>query len=144
MTIPDEQDFKQHFFRDFPFGDESDLDYVGDRDISKAIKEAKVNINQDLFADQCEFELGFLYLTAHYLVMDLRASSQGLSGQYSWLQQSKSVGSVSESFGIPQKILDNPIFAMLSKTNYGAKYLSLILPKMTGAVFAICGDTRNV
>lgn len=117
------------------------MDKVTDRDITKAYGETAVNFNPALFSTQANFTLGYLYLTAHYLVMDLRASSQGIAGQYSWLQASKGVGSVNESYVVPQKILNNPIFAMLSKTNYGAKYLLLILPQLTGQIFSTPGRT---
>jgi hypothetical protein len=49
---------------------------------------------------------------------------------------------VNESYSIPQHILDNPILAMLSKTNYGAKYLSMVLPRIVGQVFIVAGETQ--
>ena len=134
-------DFKNFFVRDFPFGDDPDEDVL-DVDISKAQVEAKFNFNDGLFSSQEFFDLGFNYLTAHYLVMDLRASSQGIAGQWSWNQTGRSVGSVSESIQIPQQILDNPNYSFLTKTNYGAKFLSLILPQLIGQVFVVCGSTR--
>lgn len=127
------------FYRDFAYGSTSDV--VTDQDLMIAFAQADANINQELFGNQVIFTEGFLLLAAHYLVTNLRASSQGISGQYSWLQQSRGVGSVSESIAIPQRILDNPLFAMFSKTNYGALYLSMILPVLTGQVFVVGGDT---
>jgi hypothetical protein len=85
--------------------------------------------------------MGFLYLSAHYLVTDLKNSSQGVASQYDWLTTNKAAGSVSQGSSIPQRILDNPELAMLSKTGYGAKYLSLILPQLCGNIFTICGRT---
>lgn len=139
-TDPSVADYKAYFTRDFPYG--STASTVMDSDITKALAEAAFNINQGLFGSQGEYSLAFMYLTAHYLVSDLQASSQGVSGQYSWLQTAKAAGSVSESFQIPQKILDNPYLAMLSKTRYGAKYLSLLLPRITGQIFAVAGRTH--
>ena len=81
-------------------------------------------------------------MAAHYLVTNLRASSQGINGQYAWLEQSKGAGAVNQSFAIPQRILDNPLFAMLTKTNYGASFLQLVLPQLTGQMFNAYGMTK--
>jgi hypothetical protein len=140
MTKPTVAEFKAYFFRDFPYG--VSLDMVTDMDIAKAQVEASLNFNEALWDTQEYYSMAFNYLTAHYLVMDLRAASQGIAGSYSWLTTNKSVGSVSEGYSIPQRIMDNPYLAMLSKTNYGAKYLSLALPSLTGQMFTVCGATH--
>lgn len=137
---PTVDDFKQYFYRDFPYGTDPATSVL-DQDIAKAMGQCRVNINQGLFSDQDTYNIGYLLLTAHYLVIDLRMSSQGIAGQYSWIESSKSVGSVSESFSIPQRILDNPYFAMLSKTNYGAKYLEILIPQLAGNIFVVAGTT---
>ena len=141
------QAFKAHFTRDFPYlpnpipeGTIADQ-YVKNSDIEKAIQEAIFNVNPALFDSQESYSLCFNYLTAHYLVTDLRNSAQGLFGQYNWMTSSKSVGSVSEGYSIPQKILDNPEFAYISTTPYGAKYLSMIMPLLTGGIVPIGGAT---
>lgn len=139
FTIPTVEDFQAYFFRDFPYG--VSLDTVTNQDILNALQDASINFNECLWANQTDFNIGYLNLAAHYMVMSLRASTQGVAGQYDWLTAGKSVGSVSENFQIPQKILDNPEFAMLSKTPYGSKYLSLILPRLVGQIFSVCGRT---
>lgn len=138
---PSVADFKTYFNRDFPYGTDIATS-VTDEDIARAFQETNVNFNQDLWGDQGSYNVGYLLLSAHMLVMNLRSSSQGLSGQFGWLQSGKSVGSVSESFSIPQRILDNPEFAILSKTTYGARYLALLLPQLAGQVYTVCGSTR--
>lgn len=137
---PTVTDFKTYFFRDFPYG--STLDTVTDQDISNALQDADINFNSNLWASQATYTTGFLLLSAHFLVTNLRASSQGIAGQFAWIEASKSAGSVSEGLSIPQRILDNPEFAMLSKTNYGAKFLFLILPQLTGQMFVSHGGTQ--
>lgn len=137
-TVPD---FKAYFNRDFPYGTDINLSVV-DFDILKAFQMTNVNINQDLFADQGSYNVGYLLCSAHYLVMNLRASSQGINGQFAFLEQSKSVGSVSQSFAIPQRVLDNPDWAMFTKTNYGAAFLQLIIPQLAGQIYLVCGSTR--
>src|SRR5690606_2946854 len=58
-----------------------DIDnYVLDEDIEKAFSEAKVLLNQALFSSDENIQLGYLYLTAHYLVHDMRAAQSGISG----------------------------------------------------------------
>lgn len=138
-TNPTVADFKAYFTRDFPYGVTDDT--VMDSDIQRAIDETAVFINPELFGTQDSYTIGFLLLSAHNLVTNLRASSQGINGQYSFLQQSRSAGSVSESLAIPQRILDNAEYAMLTKTNYGSKFLFMILPQLSGQVYIVRGRT---
>jgi len=138
---PTIEDFKSYFFRDFPYGTDMNTSVL-DQDIAKAYGQTNVNINQALFSNQQDYNIGYLLLAAHFLVVDLRMSSQGISGSYSWVTTSKSVGSVSESFQVPQRILDNPEFAQLAQTNYGAKYLQLLLPRLSGQMFWVAGRTH--
>lgn len=140
-TYPTANDFKNYFVRDFPYGTDPNTSIL-DSDIEKAQGEAKFNFNSALAPDQDAFSMLFNYLTAHYLCIDLRAASQGISGQYEWVVTSKSVGSVSEGLQVPERIMANPEFAMLSKTTYGGKYLQLILPKLSGQIFIARGSTR--
>lgn len=139
-TNPSIPDFKAYFNRDFPYSEDVNVG-VTNWDLEKAFVQATMNINPSLFESQITYNVGFLLLWAHYLVVDLRMSSQGVNGQYSWIESSKSVGSVSQSFTVPQQILNNPYFAMLTKTNYGAKYVEVLLPLLVGQVFVVPGRT---
>lgn len=140
MFYPTVQNFKTYFHRDFPFGE--DPDSVMDIDIEKALDLAKCNINMSIFCEQDCFNVAYLNLAAHFLVTNLRNSSQGLNGQYAWLTTSKSVGNVSIGSSVPQEILNNPLLAMYSKTNYGAMYLQLLAPLLTGVIFTVPGRTH--
>lgn len=140
-TYPTVNDFKNYFTRDFPYGTDPETSIL-DSDISKAQGEAKFNFNGNFADSQTNFSILFNYLTAHYLVMDLRAASQGIAGKYAWLESSKSVGNVSQSFSIPDRILGNPEFSYLTGTNYGTKYLMLILPQLSGQMFTVRGITK--
>ena len=141
FSNPSVQDFKDFFNRDFPYGDDPN-NFVLDSDIAKAFQFTNVNMNQSLFGDQGSYTVGYMLLSAHYLVTNLRASSQGMNGQYNFLQNSKSVSAISEAFSIPQRILDNPDWAMLCKTNYGAQFIQLVLPQMGGQMWIAYGSTR--
>jgi len=138
---PSVTDFKAFFTRDFPYGTDPNV-AVLDADIAKAMTFANMNINPALFADQGSYNNGYLLLSAHYLVTNLRSSSQGINGQFNFLQAGKGVGSANESFAIPQRILDHPYWSMLSKTNYGAEYLQLLLPLLAGQVYTVFGRTH--
>ena len=141
-TNPTVQDFKNQFVRDFPYGVDMNTTIL-DSDIATAFQMTNINFNPDLWADQGSYSLAYLLLSAHYLVMNIRTSSQGLNGQFNFTQSGKSVGSVSESFAIPQRILDNPDWAMLCKTNYGAQYLQLVIPQLAGQMFIAYGHTQS-
>jgi hypothetical protein len=134
-------DFKNQFIRDFPYGTDPSVSVL-DQDIAGAFLFTNMSINQDLWPDQGSYTLGYLLLTAHYMVLNLRSSSQGLNGQFNWAQTQKAVGAVSESFQIPQRVIDNPELMLLTKTNYGATYLQLILPLLAGQMFSVMGRTK--
>lgn len=115
--------------------------YILDEDIQRAIDEAFSRMNHGPYDDQEQFDISSYYLSAHYLVMNIRSSSSGISGSYEWLTSSKGVGSVNTSYAIPQYIMDNPLFASLSKTNYGARYLEMLWPLLPGQMFVSAGAT---
>lgn len=138
---PSVADFKNFFTRDFPYGTDPNVAIL-DADIAKAFQFTNVNFPQGLWADQASYTIGYMLLSAHYLVMNIRASSQGINGQFNFLQNSKSVGAVAEAFGIPQRVLDNPDWSILCKTNYGAQYIQLVLPQLAGQMWNAYGDTR--
>lgn len=134
-------DFRGWFSRDFPYSKDGDLTGVTTQDILKAFAEAWMNFNSSFFDTEDNKKLGFLYLSAHYLVIDLQNSSQGINGKYEGLMTNKSVGSVSVGYTIPNWVTDHPIYSLLSQTKYGLKYLSLIIPMLVGNVTAVKGIT---
>ena len=108
--------------------------YISDDDILSAYQEAKVNFNPSLFHDNETAIMIFCYLAAHYLVIDLNNAQSPFAVGFYGFTQSKSVGSVSESYGIPQWMLNNQSLSQYAQTGYGRKYLSLILPYLTGNI----------
>lgn len=135
---PSIADFQGYFLRDFPYT--SDITTgVTSQDIANAYGLVNININQGLFGSQENYTIGYFYLAAHYLVLNVRAGSQGINGQATWIQQSKAVQGVTETFSIPQRILDNPLFAQLVKTNYGYQFLQIVLPQLSGQVISVQG-----
>lgn len=140
-TAPTVAQFQAQFFRDFPYGTDPSVSVLP-QDITNAFNSVDITINQTLWGNQTAYTLGYLYLAAHFLVLNLRQSSQGLNGQWTWAQASKGVGAVNESFEIPQRIKDNPDFMAYTKTNYGAYYLNLLWPLLAGQMFTVCGRTK--
>lgn len=115
--------------------------YIQDADIMRAFNEAKVNFNAALFGDGDTVKMVFLYLAAHYLVIDLNNAMNPLGMGFMGFTQSKSVGSVSESYAVPQWMLNNAILSQYATTGYGRKYLSLIQPYLVGNIIFIPGRT---
>jgi len=122
--------------------DDSTDNYVQDSDITRAFGEAQVNFNQSLFSGDDVIKLCYLYLTAHYLAVDMRNALAGVAGIGAFPLMSRTVGNVSESYGIPAAYLANPIYAIYAQTGYGMKYLSLVLPLLVGNVNVACGATQ--
>lgn len=116
--------------------------YVQDSDITRAFGEALVVFNQALFSTDANIKMAFLYVVAHYLCIDLQAAMAGISGGGTiGIMSGRTVGSVSESYTIPEAYLSNPVLAGYTKTNYGQKYLSLILTKLVGNFGVVAGTT---
>lgn len=115
--------------------------YIQDSDIMRAFNEAVINFNVNLFTDQNSAIMVFLYLAAHYLVIDLNNAMNPLALGFMGFTQSKSVGSVSESYGIPQWMLNNQVLSAYAQTGYGRKYLSLMQPYLIGNVLFFSGRT---
>ena len=138
---PSVADFKSYFERDFPFGVDVSTS-ITDTDIGKAFQQANYAINEAFYPDQTTYTIGYYLISAHFLTMNLRSSSQGINGQFNFLQQSKGVDGVSEAFAIPPSIAEDPVFSMYTKTNYGAQFLLMILPYLRGATYIVAGTTQ--
>lgn len=139
-TNPSVADFKTFFARDFNFNVNPDVG-ITDADITRAFSEVDCQINKNLFPDQDCYNLGFYYLSAHYLVLNIKNASQGVSSQYEFLLNSKSVGSVSVGINIPDEVRHDTTLSMYLKTGYGAKYLELVLPYTRGNMYVVRGAT---
>ena len=127
---------------------DSEENYLTDSDIQKAIQEAVLNFNEGLFDDNQtddyigDRNLALLYLTAFYLVIDIKNASSGLSSNaYTSFVSSKSVGNVSESYGLPSWVNSNPMYALYLDNGYGKKYLTFVIPKVTGFIHVSEGAT---
>lgn len=140
--------FKAKFFRDFPYlpvghADPNDLNYVLDEDIQKALDEANVTINESIYPSSDAYTEAYLYLAAHYLVEDIKMGNEGLNSAGEGVLTSKSVGSMSESYSIPEKFLKHPFLAQFTKTKYGLKYLQITSLYAVGNVGTAEGATTS-
>ena len=127
----------------FPFAPDSDpnnQEYITDTDIEMAFAQAKVNFPVNLF-DEENGKIAFLFLVAHYLCMDMQMAQAGINSTAQYVVTSKSVGDVSASYGVPTKLLDNPLYNYLTTTQFGMKYISLLYPRAIGAVNIVLGST---
>lgn len=122
------------------YNDNAD-NYISDADILRAFSEAKVNFNPNFFDDDATAEMVFYYLSAHYLVVDLNNATNPLAYGLNGFTQSKSVGSVSESYGVPSWIMNNAVLSGYAQTGFGRKYLSLIMPYLRGNIILTPGRT---
>jgi hypothetical protein len=136
-------DFKAHFYRDFVYSATVEANKVADVDIQKAFDEAKVNFNEALWSTQEQLELAFLYLSAHYLVMDIQAAKQGLNSVAIFPANSRSVGSVSESYTVPDWVQKSAFLSQFANTRYGLKFCSLIRPRLIAGVAVYAGATTQ-
>jgi len=134
-----------YFFKKEPLelvAKEANLDIEGLRyKVVKAFKEAIVNFNPGLFSTDDQLEVCYLYLAAHYLVNDIQTAQQGVNSTGYAPVNSRSVGSVSESYTLPDWMAQDPYLSNFTTTRYGQKYLSMIKPLLIGNVQVYQGWT---
>lgn len=144
------QNFKDRFYRDFTFKTtemgaialQADPDFVQDRDITNAFMDAQELLNQGLFPDNNGITIGYLLLTAHCLCLNINNANAGLGATAGMPVTARSVGSVSESYSIPENYLKNPQLQPYLGTAYGLKYLTMVLPAITGNVASVYARTH--
>lgn len=143
-------DFKTWFSRDFLYETPAGSviarpgcpnNYVRDADIEKAFIEAQQVFNPALFSTDQQLRVPYYYLTAHYLVNDLQTSAQGIASTPYSMVTSRTVGSVSEAYQIPEWMIKDPILSAFATTRYGQKYISIIKPLLIGNVALAYGWT---
>lgn len=116
--------------------------YVLDSDIEKAYFQARQFFNPALFDNENELLSYICYLIAHYLVIDIQMSQEGVNSTGYYIPNHTTVGDVSESYSNPTNSQgDSFILYQLNQTRYGQKYLSLISPLLVGHFNSIRGTT---
>lgn len=116
--------------------------YVLDADIEKAIFQAKQFFNPNLFSTEDELLSFLVYLVAHYLVVDIQMSQEGINSTGYYIPNHVTVGDVSESYSNPTNSQgDSSIMYQLNQTRYGQKYLALVSPLMVGHFSFVGGST---
>lgn len=116
--------------------------YVLDSDIEKAYFQARQFFNPALFDNENDLLSYICYLIAHYLVIDIQMSQEGVNSTGYYIPNHTTVGDVSESYSNPTNSQgDSFILYQLNQTRYGQKYLSLISPLLVGHFNSIRGTT---
>jgi hypothetical protein len=114
--------------------------WVQDSDITTAFGEAIALFNPALYPVDANSTQAYLYLTAHFLANDLKSALAGISAPGGFPLSSRSVGSVSEGYSVPDAYLEDPILAGYTTSAYGMKFLALTLPALRGNVRAVFGQ----
>jgi hypothetical protein len=144
-SLPTVSDFKAYFARDFNFAtvqnEPLNDEYVLDSDITKAITEASINFNSELYGEDALVTAVFMYLVAFHLVVNIQNSAKGIASQSKFPISASSVGGVSVNFQIPTRFTDDAYICQFTQNGYGMKYLSLALPYLVGNVTLIEGTT---
>lgn len=151
MSVITVAEFKAHFVRDFDYGEQpsvnSKSDTVMDSDIQAGIDEATLLFNSELWPDTVSQKTPFYQLSAHCMVRNIQnsgglsESGQGVISAGTSPIQSKSVGPVSVTYALPDRVVNNPAFSFYLTTGYGQKYLQLVLPRLVGNIALAGGGT---
>ncbi len=148
---PSVADFKAQFTREFEYG--VSLAQVQDNDIQRAINETSISFNPGIWdgttqlGSTTELNIAYLYLAAHYMTLNIQGAGglssvnrgRGVKSTGGGTIQSKSVGSVSLTYVIPEDVQNSPILGQYMRTDFGQKYLALIAPRLVGNVGIVSG-----
>lgn len=142
---PTYEQFQAFFFRDFPYAPPltptTDLNYVQPQDINNAITVARINFSAGMFDNNGISTTVFMYLSAFYLVENLKMSSKGISAQSNFSLTAIGVGGVSLAMQPPEVFLKNPTYNMFTRNAYGLQYLSFVYPYTIGGGTIVQGTT---
>ena len=142
-------DFKTKFDREFVYG--AGVDSVRDKDINDAIAEAQLLYNPSLWSVD-DGKQAFLYATAHFVVARIQAAGglnpvvtgEGVVNRSNGIVESKSVGQVSVSYTSPPERLKKMAFLLpFWETDYGKRYVMMLMPKLSGNVGVVSGPQDN-
>ena len=146
-TQPTVAEFKTYFARDFNFAPVNDPDnidlYIVDADVTKAINEALINFNTELYGTDDQITSAFMYLAAFHMVVNLQNSSKGIASQSKFPISSNSVGGVSVNYLIPERYSRDPYLSQFVQNGYGMKYLAITIPFLVGAMEFLEGTTTS-
>jgi len=142
---------KIYFARDFEYGEMPDANSkstkVMDGDITRAITEAELSFNTAIWPDDDSRKPPFYLLSAHCLIRNIQTagglaqSGQGAKATGTSPIQSKGVGPVSVSYALPDSLVNNPYLSEFMTTNYGKKYVQMVIPRIVGNVGIASGAT---
>lgn len=156
FTPPTVAQFKAQFSRDWPYG--TGPETVTEGDIQNAINEAFNNFHASLFNNTivagttvAESTIAYCFLAAHLMVLNLQnagglsspLSHQGLGSSGGGTVESKTVGSVSITYAIPDSVKNSPTLGQYMRTGYGQKYLIMIAPKIPGRRITVVQGERT-
>ena len=143
------QQFKDRFYRDFTFANQNPtqpqplppdaFDVIQDIDIQNAYADTISVINQCLFPNETVITNAFLLLAAHNLCLNIKAADSGINSKGTFPISSKSVGSVSVAYEMPEAYKNSALLAGYASTQYGQKYLNMVLPYLVGNVNTVFG-----
>lgn len=139
-------DFEAYFTREFVYG--STPDTVMPADVSRALTEAGIVFNTGLWTNAGEMQTAYLYAAAHFLALNVQGAGglsatnagRGISSGGAGAIESKSVGGVSVSYAIPDIVRQNPLLSQFWITNFGQKFLALLMPRLVGNVMLVSGN----
>lgn len=147
--------FKTRFYRDFSYQNQNPSQtairppeegepIVQDIDITNAFTSAQAVINVCLFGGEAELTEAYLLLSAHFLCVNINNSLIGIksNGSSAFAVASRTVGSVSEAYEIPEAYKQNPVLMQYAQTAYGQQYLMFVTPKLIGNLNPVWGGAQ--
>jgi uncharacterized protein DUF4054 len=138
--------FQARFTRDFNYNG-SGTDVVTNNDVQNALNDGEALFNQSLWSSTTEQLTAYLFLAAHLLVLNIQVAgglsarnlNEGVMSTGDGVIQSKGVGAINVSYRLPTRLADSAILSEFMRTNYGRRYLQMLVPRLVGNVQVVGG-----
>lgn len=98
-----------------------------------------------------EAQIAYLYLTAHFMVLNLQdagglgvpPSYRGEASSGGGIVATKTIGGVSIGYALPDYVVNSRTLSQYMRTGYGQIYLQMIAPKIPGRRVVVVGGEPN-
>lgn len=159
MTAPNFPPQVSDFQAQFPTGREfiygTGFDAVKDTDIQRALNEAGIMFNPDLWdgvtpiGTSSEAGIAYMYLAAHLMVLNIQQMAGGLSAVPRGRGVRNSAEGVAVASGVgqasvtyqapPPRVAENAVLMDLFRTTFGQRYITMMEPRLIGNVMVVSG-----
>lgn len=133
ISLSDNNFYEPNNKEKWSLSEESLTSYVLDSMIEEAMNEAETIVKPECVTEEKYYRIAFLYMTAHYLIMDWKMKNSGINaGGSAGILIGRTAGKMSAHYAISPIVQQYPQYEFFFKTPEGEKAMNIILKKRIG------------